>query len=160
MRLSPSLTTLVLAAGLLVGCSVAEPAALDQGARGALGEGDAHARPAPSTTGETAAPATPDGPDDEAPRGTEDWRMSRPAPDGALDAYTTAVSGMPGEPLEVKVSTMAPSYRLEVYRLGAYDGGSSAPRARTRAGGRPGAAGGRAAPGVAPGPSSRPGRST
>ena len=51
--------------------------------------------------------------------------MSRPAPDGALDAFTTAVSGLPGQPLEVKVSTMAPSYRIEVYRLGAYDGGSS-----------------------------------
>ncbi len=38
---------------------------------------------------------------------------------------------------------MAPSYRVEVYRLGAYAGGSCAARARTRARGRPGPAGGR-----------------
>jgi len=125
MRIPTPLTTLVLTAGLLVGCTVADPAAIDAGAREATGEGDAHARPAPSSTGESTAPATPTGPSETTARGTEDWRMSRPAPDGALDAFTTALSGPPGQPLELKVSTMAPSYRVEVYRLGAYDGGSS-----------------------------------
>ena len=84
--------------------------------------------PAPSSAGEPTEPASPRAArlrDAALPTtGTDRWRMSRPAPDGTLEAFSTAVSGPPGEALELKVSTRAPSYRLEVYRLGAYAGGS------------------------------------
>jgi hypothetical protein len=56
--------------------------------------------------------------------GSDDWRMTRPGEDGAIEAYTTAVSGPPGEPVGLKVSTDDATYRVFAYRLGAYDGGT------------------------------------
>jgi hypothetical protein len=81
------------------------------------------------TSGETADPR-PERPGtgravDPAPsRGTEGWRVTRPAHAGQIAAYTTAISGLPGRRLELKVSTAAQVYRVHVYRIGAYRGGS------------------------------------
>jgi len=56
--------------------------------------------------------------------GTDDWRMTRPATDGQIEAFTTAASGPPGTELGLKVSTPARSYRVLAYRIGSYDGGT------------------------------------
>ena len=58
------------------------------------------------------------------PRGSEAWRLARPAHPGVIDAYTTRASAVPGEPIGLKVSTRSASYRVSVYRIGAYRGGS------------------------------------
>ena len=98
--------------------------------------GDDVARPRPAThpaptSGETADPR-PERPeagpaaDPAPPRGTEDWRVTRPAYGGQIAAYTTAISGQPGQRLELKVSTAAQVYRVNVYRIGAYRGGTGA----------------------------------
>jgi hypothetical protein len=54
--------------------------------------------------------------------GTAAWRF-RPAPQHAIEGYTSQVSAAPGQPLELHVSTSpAASYRVEIYRLGWYGG--------------------------------------
>jgi N,N-dimethylformamidase beta subunit-like, C-terminal len=57
-------------------------------------------------------------------QGSDDWRMTRPAEDGQIEAYTTRVSAPPGVPLELKVSTADRAFRMYAYRIGDYDGGT------------------------------------
>ena len=59
------------------------------------------------------------------PRGTEDWRVTRPAA-GRISAYTTAISAPSGASVGLKVSTRAGGYRVSAYRIGAYRGGTGA----------------------------------
>ncbi|RYP85378.1 hypothetical protein EKO23_12940 [Nocardioides guangzhouensis] len=66
-------------------------------------------------------------------RGSEGWRLARPAHPGVIDAYTTRPSGVPGEPIGLKVSTRSASYRVSAYRIGWYDGGSGHRVYRSRA---------------------------
>ena len=56
--------------------------------------------------------------------GSDEWRMTRRAEDGQIEAYTTRVSAPPGELLELKVSTSERAFRMSAYRLGDYDGGT------------------------------------
>jgi hypothetical protein len=54
--------------------------------------------------------------------GTVAWRL-KPAPQHAIEGYSSQVSVAPGERLELHVSTSpAASYRVELYRLGWYGG--------------------------------------
>jgi hypothetical protein len=103
----------------------------------AVGDAGPRAPRAEHTMGEThgqrvaesrAEPAVDPAP----PRGTEDWRLSQPADDGQIAAYSPAISGLPGEPLALKVSTPADVYRVAVYRIGDYRGGTGHEVARTR----------------------------
>jgi len=57
------------------------------------------------------------------PRGTEDWRVTRPAA-GRISAYTSAISAVPGTRVGVYVSTLAAGYRVSAYRIGSYPGGA------------------------------------
>ena len=57
--------------------------------------------------------------------GTDAWQVTRPAHHGQIAAYATAVSGPAGTRIGLKVSTPAESYRVAVYRIGAYDGGTA-----------------------------------
>ncbi len=56
--------------------------------------------------------------------GSDDWRMTRSAEDGQIEAYTTRTSAPPGATLRLKVSTSERAFRLHAYRIGAYDGGT------------------------------------
>jgi hypothetical protein len=109
--------SLLLAASFLAGCSSGPPVAGDLARPGPP-------LPDPGTRAQDAPPEARADVEGGRPSGTDAWRITRPA-QGAISAYTTAVSALPGDALEVKVSTTARAYRLEVYRLGAYDGGSS-----------------------------------
>ncbi|MGH3347636.1 MAG: N,N-dimethylformamidase beta subunit family domain-containing protein [Nocardioides sp.] len=125
-------TTGIPAAGLLLALAV-----LATGCTTAVGDAAPRAPRAVHTTGEHDGPraakneAGPAG-NPAPPRGTEDWRLTRPAYDGQIAAYSTAISGLPGEPLELKVSTPADAYRVSVYRIGGYRRGSGHRVARTR----------------------------
>ena len=57
------------------------------------------------------------------PKGTEEWRVTRPAA-GRISAYTTEISAPPGTEVGLKVSTRAGGYRVSAFRIGAYRGGS------------------------------------
>ena len=59
------------------------------------------------------------------PRGTGEWRITRPA-HGRIAAYTTRASAPAGRPIGLKVSTSAAAYRVSAYRIGAYRGGTGA----------------------------------
>ena len=59
------------------------------------------------------------------PRGTDAWRIIRPAA-GRIAAYTTRTSAPPGARVGLKVSTRAKRYRVSAYRLGVYPGGTGA----------------------------------
>ena len=65
------------------------------------------------------------GPRGEA-RGSEDWRISRPAVDHQIEAFTTATSGLPGTSVGLKISTTEGGYEVSAYRIGSYDGGTGA----------------------------------
>jgi len=56
--------------------------------------------------------------------GTNRWRLTKRAPGGELEGYTTRVSGTPGTPLVLKVSTGDSAFRVFAYRMGAYAGGA------------------------------------
>lgn len=60
------------------------------------------------------------------PRGSEDWRIDRPAHHGEVAAYTTRASGVPGTRVGLKVSTTEGGYDVAAFRIGAYEGGSGA----------------------------------
>lgn len=54
--------------------------------------------------------------------GTPGWRLPRAAP-GAIEGYASQVSVVPGDELDLHVSTNPPArYRVEVYRVGWYAG--------------------------------------
>jgi hypothetical protein len=54
--------------------------------------------------------------------GTAGWRLPR-APGRAIEGYTSEVSALPGQMVQVHVSTLpAASYRVEVFRVGWYGG--------------------------------------
>jgi hypothetical protein len=57
------------------------------------------------------------------PRGSEDWRVVRPAA-GRISAYTEDISGPPGAQVGLRVSTVAGGYRVAAYRIGSYPGGT------------------------------------
>ena len=56
-------------------------------------------------------------------RGTNDWRLRRPAEDGQVEAWSAPASGVPGTAVALMVSTTAGSYRVTAYRIGADAGG-------------------------------------
>lgn len=59
-------------------------------------------------------------------RGSEDWRITRPARRGELAAYTTRPSGLPGTRVGLKVSTTEGGWRASAWRIGSYEGGTGA----------------------------------
>lgn len=58
---------------------------------------------------------------------TGDWRVVAPSPAPAIEGYTSEVSVAPGDTLHLHVSTRpAADYRVEVYRIGWYEGAGAA----------------------------------
>ena len=57
-------------------------------------------------------------------RGSERWRLRRPALDGQIEGFTTRASAVPGVPVHLRVSTAAAHYRVTAYRVGGYLGGT------------------------------------
>ncbi len=60
----------------------------------------------------------------EAFAGSNDWRLNLPTIEGGIEAYTTRVSGPEGTRVGLKVSTAAHTWRVLVFRIGNYRGGS------------------------------------
>ncbi len=54
--------------------------------------------------------------------GTSAWRLTKPATAEQIEGYAGAVSARPGDPVELYVSTTAPSFQVEAYRMGYYGG--------------------------------------
>lgn len=55
--------------------------------------------------------------------GTASWRADRPfGPEHAIEGFTAPVSIQIGETLKIYVSTTAPTYTFEIYRMGWYNG--------------------------------------
>jgi hypothetical protein len=79
------------------------------------------AQPLGPALSSAAVPADQVEPDE--PRGTEEWRVTRPAA-GRIAAYTTRISADPGTRVELRVSTRAGGYRVWAYRIGGYAGGT------------------------------------
>jgi hypothetical protein len=57
-------------------------------------------------------------------RGSERWRLTRPVTDGQIEGYVDRPGAPPGTVVGVRVSTRDPAFRVAVYRIGAYAGGS------------------------------------
>ncbi|MFH1602625.1 MAG: N,N-dimethylformamidase beta subunit family domain-containing protein [Pseudomonadota bacterium] len=54
--------------------------------------------------------------------GTDDWRLGLPAAAREIEGYASATSIERGEAIELYVNTRAPSFILEVFRMGWYEG--------------------------------------
>ncbi len=52
--------------------------------------------------------------------GTSDWRLTVPAKHGEIEGYADHVSVTAGQAVTLFVSTIAPSYHVEAYRMGYY----------------------------------------
>jgi hypothetical protein len=110
--------------GGVAGCSAGGPTGngeLAADISGPEGRGEG-AGPVASTKPSIRPAAKTDAP---APRGTEEWRITRPA-QGRIAAYTTRTSAPAGTRIGLKVSTDAAGYRVSVYRIGAYRSGTGA----------------------------------
>jgi hypothetical protein len=95
-------------------------------ANGRDGAGDGSASSPGAPTVASASPSPQPSATSARPRrgkGTGAWHVSRQSTRHEIEAYTSRVSGRPGVPLELKVSTPAKTYRATAYRFGAYRGG-------------------------------------
>jgi hypothetical protein len=54
--------------------------------------------------------------------GTTDWRLTAPANKHEIEGYADYTSVVPGQPVTLYVSTVAPAFRVEAYRMGYYHG--------------------------------------
>lgn len=59
---------------------------------------------------------------ENAKAGTSGWKISKPSQQGEIQAYAGEDSIDIGQSVHLYVSTMAPSYRVDIYRLGYYQG--------------------------------------
>lgn len=57
-------------------------------------------------------------------RGSQRWRLTRPALAGEIEGYSTRPSGPPGARVRLRISTAARRYAVEAFRLGYYRGGA------------------------------------
>lgn len=58
------------------------------------------------------------------PRGSDRWRLQRPAMDRQIEGYATRVGAPVGASVRLRISTNAPTYRVRAFRLGSYRGGT------------------------------------
>ena len=65
-----------------------------------------------------AAPVVPAAP----VRGTGDWQLTHPGAEHAIEGFADRVSVVPGQPVQLFVSTTATGYTVTAFRIGAYDG--------------------------------------
>jgi hypothetical protein len=104
---------------LLMGCGSGEPAGeAEQAVGAALG--------APQPAGAVAEESASEEGTPPEPRGSEDWRIHRPARHGEVAAYTTRASGVPGTRVGLQVSTTEGGWEASAFRIGAYEGGTGA----------------------------------
>ena len=54
--------------------------------------------------------------------GAEDWGLTRPAFDREIEGYASLCSASSGQTLEFYVNTAAPSYTIQIFRMGWYGG--------------------------------------
>jgi hypothetical protein len=55
-------------------------------------------------------------------QGTADWRICDAGAPGTIQGYASAVSVLPGQSFRLYVSTTAPSFRVQAFRMGWYGG--------------------------------------
>ncbi|MHB8670662.1 MAG: N,N-dimethylformamidase beta subunit family domain-containing protein [Acidimicrobiales bacterium] len=60
--------------------------------------------------------------DENAKPGTEGWRLGRVAKNGEIEGWLDRVSAQQGDTVGLHVSTTAPTFRVEAYRMGFYGG--------------------------------------
>lgn len=111
------LAALLMLAPALVGCSGQDegpgqaPEPSEQATEQAAGRGTAGSGAGPERSAKD-------------PPGSERWRMTRPAVDREVEAYTSRVSGRPGTRVALKVSTDDRSFTAQAWRMGSYRGGT------------------------------------
>ncbi|MBV8949678.1 MAG: hypothetical protein JOZ99_02300 [Actinobacteria bacterium] len=122
--------------GSLVGLALVVVAGLTAGSFALLGvpwsstsrSARAQAR-APSSSAPTTITTTPSDPlradwvaQENSKPGTSDWRITVPPKSGEIEGYADAVSAQPGDSVRLFVSTTAPTYDIDAFRMGYYQG--------------------------------------
>jgi len=72
-------------------------------------------------TGQSTAPLNPVQIENRKP-GTSDWILTKPARNHEIEGYASATSVNQGDAIRFYVHTVAPTYRLTIYRMGWYGG--------------------------------------
>jgi hypothetical protein len=54
--------------------------------------------------------------------GTPGWQLTHPGPEHAIEGLADHTSVLPGQPVELFVSTGSPTFTVTAYRMGAYLG--------------------------------------
>ncbi len=72
-------------------------------------------------TGQSTAPLNPIQIENRKP-GTSDWILAKPARNHEIEGYASATSINQGETIRLYVHSLAPTYRLTIYRMGWYGG--------------------------------------
>lgn len=54
--------------------------------------------------------------------GTPGWQVTRPGPEHAIEGFADHTSVLPGQPVQLFVSTSSPTFTVTAYRMGAYLG--------------------------------------
>lgn len=114
---------LALGAGLAVGLTGSSPAR-----RGGAGKGKVHPVAQDSTAGQTAVFSGPNGveaewviKENEQP-GTSAWHITTTQTPDAIMGYANHVYAQLGQQVTLYVSTVAPSFHVDAYRMGYYQG--------------------------------------
>src|SRR3954462_7320297 len=82
--------------------------------------GSSPSAPPPSPAPQPVAP-TP-GPPPGPLSGTPDWPLHDPGPEHAIEGFADHVSVLPGQPVQLHVSTTAPGWTVTAFRFGDYTG--------------------------------------
>ncbi|MGI9022066.1 MAG: N,N-dimethylformamidase beta subunit family domain-containing protein [Acidimicrobiales bacterium] len=117
----PSTTRLVVIATLVVGAAIGGVVSLVPAARNANLLGG----PAGPEVPETKLASNGRAPwiaEENAKPGTNDWRPSGPPNKNTIEGYADSTSATYGETVRIYISTSAPTYRVEGYRMGWYGG--------------------------------------
>ncbi len=54
--------------------------------------------------------------------GTSDWQLTQPAPQHEIEGYASLTSVNQGQEIELFVNTQAPTYQIDIFRMGWYGG--------------------------------------
>ncbi|MEW2414645.1 N,N-dimethylformamidase beta subunit family domain-containing protein [Streptomyces sp. NPDC046866] len=104
-----------MAAACLAGCGLLGAGPASAAAEAARGR-DSGARAAPKAAGGLDVAA------ENSRSGHADWRITRTGSARAVEGFASRVSVLPGEPLDLHVSTTAEAFTVSAYRMGWYAG--------------------------------------
>jgi hypothetical protein len=120
-------SAVIVAVGAMVATAGITIGAQEIGWRSAktAGEGKGTQHPTPATLTGATGPSGPTAAwvqQENAKPGTDAWRLTGKQKQGAIEGFFDHISAVQGDTVELYVSTVAPTFHVELYRMGFYSG--------------------------------------